>query len=109
MDLELRQHDFFPARQGLLPMLDPSARSQFRAISYRPISASIGHAVAKASVMRLLGVPRLPLQPFLRASLAWNCPTPAVSFPSPVPLSFSFFPSLPFPNLLPPLLLLPVP
>jgi hypothetical protein len=39
------------------PMLDPSARSQFRAICYRQISARIGQAVAKATVMRLLPLP----------------------------------------------------
>ena len=72
-DLELRQHDSLLARQGLPHMLDPSARSQFRAICYRQISARIGHAVAKASVMRLLGVPRLPLAPFIpRDDLARN-------------------------------------
>ena len=53
-DLELRQHDSQLARQCLPPMLDPSARSQFRAICYRQISARIGQAVAKATVMRLL-------------------------------------------------------
>ncbi len=42
-------------------MLGAAARSQFRAISYRQISARISHAVAKASVMRLLGVTPLPL------------------------------------------------
>ena len=89
-DLELRQHDSLLACQGLPPMLDPSTRSQFRAISYRQISARIGHAVAKASVMRLLGVPRLPLPPFPpRASLARNCPGPADSFSPPVPLSYA--------------------
>ena len=36
-------------------MKDHSARSQFRALCYRQISARLGHAVAKASVMRLLG------------------------------------------------------
>ncbi len=90
-DLELRQHDSLLARQGLPPMLDPSARSQFRAISYRRVSARIG----QASVMRLLGVPRLQLQPFSpRASLARNCPGPADSFSPPVPLSYasSLFP-----------------
>ena len=44
--------------------LDPSARSQARATRYRQISARIGQAVAKATVMCLLGVPRLPLPPF---------------------------------------------
>ncbi len=53
--------------------MDPSARSQFRAICYRQTSARIGHAVAKASVMRLLGVPRLPLPQLIPSYvLAWN-------------------------------------
>ena len=52
-DLEMRQHESLLASQGLPPM-DPSARSQFRAICYRQTSARICHAVAKASVMRLL-------------------------------------------------------
>ena len=55
--------------------LDPSARSQFRAICYLQISARTGQAVAKATVMRILGIPRLPLQLFLpRAGFAWNRP-----------------------------------
>jgi hypothetical protein len=95
-DLELRQHDSSLARQGLPPLSDPSARSQFRAIAYRQISARIGIAVAKASVMRLLGVPRLPLPPFLpRAALARNRPGPADSFSPPVPLSYASSLSLP--------------
>lgn len=99
-DLELRHHDSLLARQGLPPMLDPSARSQFRAISYRQISARIGHAVAKASVMRLLGVPRLPLPPFVpHARLARNCPGPADCFSPPIPLSYaSFLSSFPAPS-----------
>ena len=89
-DLELRQHDSQLAHQRLPPMLDPSASSQFRAICYRQISARIGQAVAKASVMRLLGVPRLPLpQPAPRAALAWNCPGPADSFSPPIPLTYA--------------------
>ncbi len=47
--------------------MDPSAQSQFRALSYRQISARIGNVAAKASVMRLLGVARLPLPPFVLA------------------------------------------
>jgi hypothetical protein len=95
-DLELRQHDSSLVRQGLPPLLDPSARSQFRAIAYRQISARIGIAVAKASVMRFLGVPRLPLPPFLpRAALARNRPGPADSFSPPVPLSNASSLSLP--------------
>ena len=85
-DLELRQHESLLASQGLPPM-DPSACSQFRAICYRQTSACIGHAVAKASVMRLLGVPRLPLPQLIPScALARNRPGPADSFlliPSP--------------------------
>ena len=89
-DLELRQHDSSLVRQGLPPMLDTYVRSQFRAIAYRQISARIGIAVAKASVMRLLGVPRLPLPPFVpRAALARNRPGPADSFHPFVPLSYA--------------------
>jgi hypothetical protein len=88
-DLESRQQESLFARQNLPPM-DPSARSQFRAICYRQISARIGHAVAKASVMRLLGVPRLPLpSPVPRYALAQNCPGPADSFSHPVPTSYA--------------------
>ncbi len=61
-DLELRQHEAFLGRQNLAP-LDPTARAQFRAISYHQISARIVLAVAKASVMRLLGIPRLSIPP----------------------------------------------
>ena len=52
-DLELWQHESLLASPGFPPM-DPSARSQFRAICYRQTSARICHAVAKASVLRLL-------------------------------------------------------
>ncbi len=38
--------------------MDPSARSRNRAICYWQSSARLGHAVAKASVMRILGGPR---------------------------------------------------
>ena len=80
-DLELHQHDSLRSRQGLPPLADPSARAQFRALCYRRMSARIGHAVAKASVMRLLAVPRLPVPaPVPRALLARNCPGPADSF-----------------------------
>ena len=98
-DLESRQQESLFARQNLPPM-DPSARSQFRAICYRQISARIGHAVAKASVMRLLGVPRLPLpSPVPRYALAQNCPGPADSFSHPVPISYaSSLQSLPPPS-----------
>jgi hypothetical protein len=81
--------------------MDPSARSQYRAVSYRQSSARIGHAVAKASVIRILGVPRLPLLQLLpSALLARNCPGPADSFSLPVPLTYaSSLSSLPPPSL----------
>ena len=43
---------------------------QFRAIAYSQISALLGHAAAKASVMRLqvVGIPRLPLLPLVPRS-----------------------------------------
>jgi hypothetical protein len=70
--------------------MDPSARSQFRAICYRQTSARIGHAVAKASVIRLLGVPRLPLPQLVPSSvLARNRPDPAESFSPFVPLTYA--------------------
>jgi hypothetical protein len=82
-----KNNDSQLARQGLPPMMDSSAHSQFRAFGYRQISARIGQAVAKA-VMRLLGVHRFPLPPSVpRAGLAWNCPGPADSFAPPVPFT----------------------
>ena len=63
---------------------------QFRAICYRQTSARIGHAVAKASVMRLLGVPRLPLPQLIPSyALARNRPGPADSFSPPFPLTYA--------------------
>jgi hypothetical protein len=85
----MRQHESLLASQGLSPM-DPSARSQFHAICYRQTSARIGHAVAKASVMRLLGVPRLPLPQLISSyALARNRPGPADSFSPPFPLTYA--------------------
>ena len=58
----------------------PSARS---AMCYRQISARLGHAVAKASVMQLLGISCLPVPASVpQALLARNCPGLAVSFSS---------------------------
>ena len=89
-DFELRQHYSQLARQQLPPTLYPSARSQFQAIRYRQISARIGQSVAKATVMRLLGVPRLPFPSFLpRDTFAWNRPGPADSFSPPIPLTYA--------------------
>jgi hypothetical protein len=98
-DPEARQHESLLNRQGLPPM-DPSARSQYRAICYQQLSARIGHAVAKASVMRILRVPRLPLQQSIpSALLAGNCPGQADSFS--FPLRFlPLLPSTPFISLL---------
>jgi hypothetical protein len=57
---------------------------------YRQSSARIGHAVAKASVMRILGVPRLPLSQLLpSALLTRSCPCQADSFSPPVPLTYA--------------------
>ena len=82
-DLELWQHD-------LDPMKDPSACSQYCALRYRQISARMGHAVAKASIMRLLGLPRLPVShPVPRSILARNCPGPLDTFCSRNPALFS--------------------
>ncbi len=84
-DLELRCHNEYRRQQGLDALQDPAAHSQFRALCYRQISARLGHAVAKATVMRLLANPRLPVPlPVDRAFLARNRPDPADSFPPPV-------------------------
>ena len=83
--LELRQHDAFRARTGLDPLVEESARSQFRALCFRQSSARLGHALAKATVKRLLASPSLPLpSPPDRSVLARNRPGPA-DFLSPVP------------------------
>ena len=93
-DLELRRNDATRTSQGLDPMHDPSARSQFRATCYRQLSARIGHAAAKATVMRMLALPRLPVIPRVPlAELARNRPGPADSC-SCLPLS-SLSPPLP--------------
>ena len=74
----------------LLSLEDPAARSQFRSLCYRQISARIGNAVAKATVMRLLSIPRLPVPlPVDRTLLARNCPGPADSFSPSCPSSLS--------------------
>ena len=81
--LELRQHDAFRQRVGLDPLAVPADRAQFRALSFRHISARIGHALAKATVMRLLGTPSLPRDlPLPRTALARNRPGPADFLPS---------------------------
>ena len=93
-DLEMRQHESLLASQGLPPM-DPSARSQFRAICYRQTSARIGHAVAKVSVMRLLGVPRLLLPQLIPSyALALNRPGQADSFSPGPPFHLTYASSL---------------
>jgi hypothetical protein len=71
--------------------MDPSASSQYSAICYRQSSARLGHAFAKAAVMHILGVPRLPLQQSIpSALLALNCPGPADQLLSPTlpPLAY---------------------
>ena len=75
---ELRQHDSYRTRVGLDPLVDPSARAQFRALCYRQSSARIGHALAKATVKRLLATPSLPIpSPVPRSLAARNRPGPA--------------------------------
>ena len=85
-DYELAQHDDWLAQQGLDPLMDPSARAQYRHHCFRQSSARLGHAIAKATVMRLLACPSLPLPPLpSRDLLARNRPGPAdpvFSFPS---------------------------
>ena len=89
-DLELRRHNDYRRQQGLDALEDPAARSQFRALCYRQISARIGNAVAKATVMRLLAIPRLPVPlPVDRTLLARNRPGPADSFSPSCPSSLS--------------------
>jgi hypothetical protein len=98
-DLELLQDESLLASQGLPPM-DPSGRSQFRAICYHQTSARIGHAVAKASVMRLLRVPHVPLPQLIPSyALARNRPGQADFFSPPFPLTYaSSLGSLPSPS-----------
>ncbi len=43
-----------PCQHEPYPLTDASARSQFRALYLRQSSARVGHALAKASVKRLL-------------------------------------------------------
>ena len=89
-DLELRRHNEYRRQQGLDALQDPAARSQFRSLCHRQISARLGHAVAKATVMRLLAIPRLPVPPPVdRALLARNRPGPADSFSPTCPSSLS--------------------
>ena len=88
--LELRQHDAFRARTGLDPLVEESARSQFRALCFRQSSARLGHALAKATVKRLLASPSLPLpfaQCLLEIALARliSFPRPSSPLPSLVP------------------------
>ena len=63
-DYELSQHDDWLAQQGLDPLMDPSARAQYRHHGFRQSSACPGHAIAKATVMRLLASPSPPPAPF---------------------------------------------
>ena len=64
---ELAQHDDL---QGLDPLMDPSARAQYRHHCFRQSSARLGHAIAKATVMRLLPCPSHPPAPPSR-DLLW--------------------------------------
>jgi hypothetical protein len=94
---ELRQHDSYQTQVGLDPLVDPSARAQFRARCYRQSSARIGHALAKATVKRLLATLSVPIpSPLPRSLAARNRPGPAdfvticVPFPTPSLLTTLF-------------------
>ena len=92
--MELRQHDAFLQRVGLDPLVDPADRAQFRALSFRQISAQLSNALAKATVMRLLGTSSLPRQlPLPRSALARNRPGPADFLPSSSSSQISLLPS----------------
>ena len=60
-NLELLHHDETLQCQGLDPLVDTSALSQCSAVCYCHITAQLGHAVAKASIMLHLVLPQLPL------------------------------------------------
>ena len=53
---KLARHDQWFISQGLNPFMDPSARAQYRQLCFRQSSARLGHAIAKATVMRLLAM-----------------------------------------------------
>jgi hypothetical protein len=96
--LELERHDQWLAAHGLDPLVDPSVRAQYRQLCFRHHSAHLGHALAKATVLRLLATLSLPSSTTpSRAYLARNCPGPADSL-----LSFSDASSLPLSSSLPP-------
>ena len=98
-NLQLLRYDESSQRQGLVPLVYPSAGSQYCALCYSHITAQFGNAVTKFNVMSLLALPRLLLPPPMdSSSLKWNCPGPADSFllssqfpQLPCTLSFSFF------------------
>ena len=78
--LELRRFDDYRREQGLDALEDPATRSQFRALCYRQIVARLGHAVAKATVRRLLAIPRLPVPSPVLLCLVYSCSlSPGVS------------------------------
>jgi hypothetical protein len=84
--LELRQHDQLRSRNGLDPIVDESARSQFRSLCLRQSSARLGYALAKATVQRLLATPHLPVSDTLpNSALARNRPGPADFLPPSLP------------------------
>jgi hypothetical protein len=87
--LELERHDQWLATQGLDPLVDPSvtvrAQLEYRQLCFRHSSAPsrLGHALAKATVMRLLATPSLPSSTTpSRVYLARNRPGQADSLPS---------------------------
>jgi hypothetical protein len=81
--LELLEHEAQRASIGLDPLPDESAWSQCRALCFRQSSARLGHALARATIQRLLSL----LQLLPHALLARDRPGPAdfayPSFPRP--------------------------
>ena len=83
-------------RQGLNPLVDPSALSQYRALCYHHITGSTRPCCCQDYLMRLLALPRLTStsshRPFLPRL---ESPQPGRFFPSflsvPSPFPFSFF------------------
>ena len=102
--LELRQHETLRNLQGLDPLTD-SERAQYRAGCFRPSSARVAAAMTRATIMRLLGTPSIPVTaPVPRHLLAQNRRgVPDLCDPRQARLLCPLFP-LPIPPLISPML-----
>ena len=96
--LELRQHETLRNRQGLDPLTD-SERAQYRAGCFRSSSARVAAAMTRATIMRLLGTPSIPVTaPVPRHMLAQNLRgVPDLCDPRQAPLAPSPLPPIPPP------------